>query len=81
MADRVVLATVKSAKGQEWKHVVIPYVQNGEFPRGSDLAEERRFLYVAMTRAQESLTIAEPSDEFRNLRSSLLHGPQARRVE
>lgn len=76
--QQLTLATVKSAKGHEWSHVIIPYVQTGAFPRGSNLAEEKRFLYVAMTRAKESLTIAEPSDEFKAFRSSLLHSERAR---
>lgn len=75
---QLILTTVKAAKGQEWPHVIIPYLQAGEFPRTSNLTEEQRFLYVAMTRAQASLTIAEPSDEFRSSRSSLLHGHRAR---
>jgi DNA helicase II / ATP-dependent DNA helicase PcrA len=71
---QLILTTVKSAKGHEWPHVIIPYVQSGEFPRTSNLAEEKRFLYVAMTRAMESLSIAEPSDDFKGFRSALLHG-------
>jgi DNA helicase-2/ATP-dependent DNA helicase PcrA len=78
---QITIATIRSAKGQEWKHVVLPYLQDKEFPRGRDMAEESRFLYVAMTRAQESLAIAEPSEEFRTWRSPLLHGPRARRME
>lgn len=78
---QIALATIKTAKGQEWNHVIIPYLQAGEFPRGRDLAEESRFLYVAMTRARESLAIAEPSEAFRSLRSPLLHGPRARAME
>jgi DNA helicase II / ATP-dependent DNA helicase PcrA len=75
---QLILTTVKSAKGQEWPHVIIPYLQAGEFPRSSNLTEEQRFLYVAMTRAQASLTIAEPNNEFRSFRSPLLHGQRAR---
>lgn len=76
--SQLVLTTVKEAKGQEWDHVILPYLQYGEFPRTADMAEEKRFLYVAMTRARASLAVAEPDDEHRELWSALLHGPAAR---
>jgi DNA helicase-2/ATP-dependent DNA helicase PcrA len=72
------LTTVRTAKGQEWGHVILPYLQQGEFPRGTDAAEERRFLYVAMTRAKASLTLCEPGEQYRQMWSSLLHGSAAR---
>ncbi len=75
---QLVLTTVRTAKGQEWDHVILPYLQQGEFPRGPDLAEERRFLYVAMTRAKASLTLCEPGEQYRQLWSPLLHGGAAR---
>ncbi|TWI63030.1 DNA helicase-2/ATP-dependent DNA helicase PcrA [Pseudoduganella lurida] len=75
---QLVLTTVRTAKGQEWEHVILPYLQRGEFPRGPDLAEERRFLYVAMTRAKGSLTLCEPDEAHRALWSPLLHGDVAR---
>ena len=56
--DYLILSTIHSAKGQEWKSVFILNAVDGCLP--SDLAtgtsaeieEERRLLYVAMTRAQ-----------------------------
>ncbi|QGZ40613.1 DNA helicase-2/ATP-dependent DNA helicase PcrA [Pseudoduganella flava] len=75
---QLVLTTVRTAKGQEWNHVIVPYLQHGEFPRSADLAEERRFLYVAMTRAQESLTLCQPDEAHRRMWSPLLHGAEAR---
>lgn len=75
---QLVLTTVKAAKGQEWDHVILPYLERGEFPRTANLAEEKRFLYVAMTRARASLALAEPDDGHRELWSSLLHGAAAR---
>jgi DNA helicase-2/ATP-dependent DNA helicase PcrA len=75
---QLVLTTVKAAKGQEWDHVILPYLQHGEFPRTPNMAEEKRFLYVAMTRARASLALAEPDDSHRELWSSLLHGVAAR---
>lgn len=75
---QLVLTTVRTAKGQEWDHVILPYLQRGEFPRSADLAEERRFLYVAMTRARLSLTLCEPGEQYRQAWSPLLHGSAAR---
>ena len=64
--DWLVLSTIHSAKGQEWKAVMILNVVDGCIP--SDLAtgtpaemeEERRLLYVAMTRAREDLVLMQP---------------------
>lgn len=70
---QVTIASVRSAKGHEWPHVIIPYVQKGMFPRTGRTDEERRFMYVAMTRARDSLAVAEPSEAFRDQWSSLLH--------
>ena len=58
--QQLTLATVKSAKGHEWSHVIVPYIQVGEFPRTSNLQEEKRFLYVAMTRARDHLVLMLP---------------------
>ena len=59
--DYLILSTIHSAKGQEWKSVHILNAVDGCLP--SDLAtgtsaeieEERRLLYVAMTRAKDHL--------------------------
>lgn len=64
--DWLVLSTIHSAKGQEWRAVAILNVVDGCIP--SDLAtgsaaevdEERRLLYVAMTRAREDLVLVQP---------------------
>ena len=64
--DYLVLSTIHSAKGQEWKSVDILSVVDGCMP--SDLAtgtaeeieEERRLLYVAMTRAKDHLRLLVP---------------------
>ena len=58
--ERVTLMTVHSAKGLEWAAVFIASVEDDQFPiyRATDaarLAEERRTLYVAMTRAKDRL--------------------------
>ena len=60
------LSTVHSAKGQEWDAVYILNVADGNFPsefstgRSDQIEEERRLLYVAMTRAKNDLHLIAP---------------------
>ena len=64
--DYLILSTIHSAKGQEWNAVHVLNVVDGCMP--ADLAtgsaaeteEERRLLYVAMTRARDALTLWVP---------------------
>ena len=64
--DYLILSTIHSAKGQEWKSVFVLNAVDGCIP--SDLAtgntdeieEERRLLYVAMTRAKDQLDVIVP---------------------
>jgi len=64
--DYLVLSTVHSAKGQEWEAVHVLNVTDGSFPsefsagRAELLEEERRLLYVAMTRARQDLHLIAP---------------------
>jgi DNA helicase II / ATP-dependent DNA helicase PcrA len=64
--DYLVLSTVHSAKGQEWETVHVLNVTDGSFPsefatgRAELLEEERRLLYVAMTRARQELRLVAP---------------------
>ncbi len=64
--DYLILSTIHSAKGQEWKNVFVLNGVDGCIPSdmgtGSDeeIDEERRLLYVAMTRAKEDLHIVTP---------------------
>ena len=68
--DYLILSTIHSAKGQEWTEVFMLNVIDGCIP--SDLAvgttaeieEERRLLYVAMTRAKDSLDLVVPQRFF-----------------
>ncbi len=68
--DYLILSTIHSAKGQEWTKVFMLNVIDGCIP--SDLAvgttaeieEERRLLYVAMTRAKDSLDLVVPQRFF-----------------
>ncbi len=64
--DQLILSTIHSAKGQEWRCVYVLNAVDGCIP--SDMAtgdaaaieEERRLLYVAMTRAQQQLQLVVP---------------------
>ena len=64
--DYLVLSTVHSAKGQEWDTVYLIHVADGSFPsefstgRSELIEEERRLLYVAMTRARRDLHLIAP---------------------
>jgi DNA helicase-2/ATP-dependent DNA helicase PcrA len=68
--DYLILSTIHSAKGQEWTSVTLLNAVDGCLP--SDLAtgneneieEERRLLYVAMTRAKDHLQIVVPQRFF-----------------
>jgi DNA helicase-2/ATP-dependent DNA helicase PcrA len=68
--DYLILSTIHSAKGQEWKSVFLLNVVDGCIPSdlgtGStpELEEERRLLYVAMTRAKDNLHLVVPHRFF-----------------
>ncbi|ROW08221.1 hypothetical protein VMCG_03341 [Cytospora schulzeri] len=61
-APMVTISTIHAAKGLEWPIVFIPAAYNGSIPhmRSEDDDEERRLLYVAMTRAKALLYISCP---------------------
>jgi DNA helicase-2/ATP-dependent DNA helicase PcrA len=64
--DYLILSTIHSAKGQEWKSVFVLNVVDGCIPSdlgvgtSEDIEEERRLLYVAMTRAKDQLALMLP---------------------
>ena len=64
--DYVVLSTIHSAKGQEWKAVFVLNVIDGCIPsdmatgKEEEIEEERRLFYVAMTRAEDQLALIVP---------------------
>ncbi len=68
--DYLILSTIHSAKGQEWKSVHVLNVVDGCIPSdmatgsADDIEEERRLLYVAMTRAKEQLHLVLPNRFF-----------------
>ncbi|KAL8934985.1 MAG: hypothetical protein Q9211_004943, partial [Gyalolechia sp. 1 TL-2023] len=61
-SSQVTISTIHAAKGLEWPVVFIPAAYEGSIPhsRAEDTDEERRLLYVAMTRAQALLYISCP---------------------
>jgi DNA helicase-2/ATP-dependent DNA helicase PcrA len=68
--DYLVLSTIHSAKGQEWKSVFVLNTVDGCIPADlalstrQELEEERRLLYVAMTRAKDHLHLMVPQRFF-----------------
>jgi DNA helicase II / ATP-dependent DNA helicase PcrA len=64
--DYLVLSTIHSAKGMEWDTVYVLNVVDGSFPsefatgKPEAVEEERRLLYVALTRAQNDLLLLVP---------------------
>ena len=68
--DYLVLSTIHSAKGQEWRSVFVLNAVDGCIPSDlgtgttSELEEERRLLYVAMTRAKDELHLIVPQRFF-----------------
>ncbi|EMR08611.1 hypothetical protein PNEG_03087 [Pneumocystis murina B123] len=60
---KVTISTIHAAKGLEWPIVFLPGLYNGSVPhsRAEDISEERRLLYVAVTRAQAMLYLSYPT--------------------
>jgi DNA helicase-2/ATP-dependent DNA helicase PcrA len=75
--DYLILSTIHSAKGQEWKAVFVLNAVDGCIPSdmgtgtSAEIEEERRLLYVAMTRAKDELHLITPQRFF-------VHNQQAR---
>jgi DNA helicase-2/ATP-dependent DNA helicase PcrA len=69
--DYLILSTIHSAKGLEWDTVHVIHATDGCIPSdmatGDDdeLEEERRLLYVALTRARDELTITYPQRYYK----------------
>jgi DNA helicase II / ATP-dependent DNA helicase PcrA len=75
--DYLLLSTIHWAKGQEWKQLYVLNVVDGCMPSdlgagtSAGIEEERRLLYVAMTRAKDELSLFVPQRFF-------THSQQAR---
>ncbi len=68
-ADQVTLSTLHASKGLEWPHVILAGVNEGLLPFKPDddgdgaalalrIQEERRLMYVGITRAQQTLVVS-----------------------
>jgi len=65
--DRVFIEYAAHAKGREFDHVLLPYLEVGEFPASLRAShEEENLFYVAATRARTHLTLFVPSDASRH---------------
>ncbi len=68
--EHLTLSTIHSAKGLEWHSVFIIHAMDGFFPSAQSfdsqesLEEERRLMYVAVTRAKQNLHISYPTNIF-----------------
>ena len=85
--DSILITSVHRAKGLEWPKVYLPGLVDGVFPftrecgdAGTDLEDERRLFYVAMTRAIEEVVFFHPVDPRleSNLRNGCTHLPQGK---
>ena len=85
--DYLVLSTVHSAKGQEWDAVYMLNVADGNFPsefstgRSDQIEEERRLLYVAMTRAKNDLHLIAPLKYYVTNQPKTRRPPRVRRAK
>jgi len=74
--DALVISTVHSAKGKEWDAVFVIWAVDGWFPSSrslddeDQLEEERRLMYVAMTRARNHLAVTYPLNVYASRRGS-----------
>ena len=79
--ERLVLSTIHSTKGLEWRCVFVIWLVDGRFPSSyaftteEDLEEERRLLYVAVTRAKQSLYLTYPVQVYDKFTGSVLSNP------
>ena len=75
-SDTLTLSTVHSAKGKEWNAVFLIWVVDGWFPSSravespEELEEERRLMYVALTRARDELAIVYPMQVYGSRRGA-----------
>jgi len=74
--DALVISTVHSAKGKEWDAVFVIWAVDGWFPSSRSLGdedemeEERRLMYVAMTRARNHLAVTYPLNVYATRRGA-----------
>ena len=69
--NKLAIITVHQAKGLEFDHVIIPFLNQGMFPldfAGINPEEECRLFYVAITRARKTLLLTRHIREYANSR-------------
>lgn len=61
--DVLTLDCVSNSKGKEFDHVILPFVELGEYPNPLfPLKDEENLFYVGATRARQRLTLVAPAD-------------------
>jgi DNA helicase-2/ATP-dependent DNA helicase PcrA len=79
--DTLTLSTIHSAKGLEWKVVFLLWVLDGKLPLAraaedeEEMEEERRLLYVAATRAKDTLVLTYPVNIYERASGTVLSLP------
>jgi len=79
--DTLTLSTIHSAKGLEWKAVFLIWVLDGKLPLSraaedeEEMEEERRLLYVAATRAKNTLVLTYPVNIYERASGTVLSLP------
>jgi DNA helicase II / ATP-dependent DNA helicase PcrA len=74
--DCLVLSTAHSAKGKEWDAVFVIWAVDGWFPSArclnddEETEEERRLMYVALTRARNYLSVTYPLNAYSSRRGA-----------
>ena len=74
--DTLVISTAHSAKGREWDAVFLIWAVDGWFPMSralgseEEIEEERRLMYVAMTRARDHLAVVHPFNVYETRRGA-----------
>jgi DNA helicase-2/ATP-dependent DNA helicase PcrA len=74
--DALILSTAHSAKGKEWDAVFVIWAVDGWFPMAralndeDELEEERRLMYVAMTRPRNHLAVTYPLNAYSTRRGA-----------
>ncbi|HEV2017518.1 MAG TPA: ATP-dependent helicase [Gemmatimonadaceae bacterium] len=74
--DCLILSTAHSAKGKEWDAVFVIWAVDGWFPSArclnteEETEEERRLMYVALTRARNYLSVAYPLNAYSSRRGA-----------
>ena len=84
--DRVKLMTVHASKGLEWPVVIVAGCNEGILPSkqslgSGDVEAERRLMYVAMTRAKDSLILAVRPEQSKTKDGRVYKNPESRFVK